>query len=348
MRATFVLRATPSHPYDTPAACQPQAEHAGPAPGRASWACSNQGRTARDVPLCRRRGRLLHRDVWVDLGRVLLCGRHELPKLGQHRVPVREHGLSLGGARPRGMRLDELLELRSAGVRDHALVGHDLGVDLVDEVAVLVEEVAQAARHARSNVAPDRAQAHDRAAGHVLAAVIASALHDRLGERIAHSKALAGAAVYKQAAARRAVEACVADDRRRLGLEAGIRWRLDRDDAACHALAHVIVGLADKRDVHAMDHKAAKRLACGAQKVELQMALEAEVTVVARNLATNATHRRAVDVDDVVRLLDRAVVLDRCLHVGVGEDLVVELGPVVVHRRRDARGRLASGAGIRG
>lgn len=52
---------------------------------------------------------------------------------------------------------------------------------------------------------------HHRAARHVLAAVVARALHHRLRHGVAHGKALARAAVYKQAAARGAVQARVAD-----------------------------------------------------------------------------------------------------------------------------------------
>ena len=85
---------------------------------------------------------------------------------------------------------------------------------LVREVPLCVEEVAEAPRHARRHVPPDRPQADHAAARHVLAAVVPCALHDGLSHRVAHGKALAGAAVDKQAAAGGAVQAGVADDGR--------------------------------------------------------------------------------------------------------------------------------------
>ena len=57
---------------------------------------------------------------------------------------------------------------------------------LVLEGAVDVVEVADAASHAGRHVAADGAQAHDHAAGHVLAAVVAGPLHHRLSQ--AHCK----------------------------------------------------------------------------------------------------------------------------------------------------------------
>ena len=65
------------------------------------------------------------------------------------------------------------------------------GQHLLGEVALHVVEVAKAARHAGRHVAPAGAQADNGAAGHVLAAVVAHALHHRLGKRVAHRKALA-------------------------------------------------------------------------------------------------------------------------------------------------------------
>ena len=54
------------------------------------------------------------------------------------------------------------------------------------------------------------AEADHRAAGHVLAAVVAHALHHRVRHAVAHRKALPAAAVDEQPPARRAVQAGVA------------------------------------------------------------------------------------------------------------------------------------------
>jgi hypothetical protein len=47
------------------------------------------------------------------------------------------------------------------------------------EVAVLVEHIGDAARHAGREVAPGLAEHHDDAAGHVFAAVVAGAFDHR-------------------------------------------------------------------------------------------------------------------------------------------------------------------------
>ena len=58
--------------------------------------------------------------------------------------------------------------------------------------AVVVEHVGDAAAHARGEVAAGRADHDDAAAGHVLAAVVADALDDGGGARVAHREPLAG------------------------------------------------------------------------------------------------------------------------------------------------------------
>ena len=72
---------------------------------------------------------------------------------------------------------------------------HHLGVQLRAELARLVEHVGDAARHAGREVAPGLAEHRHRAAGHVLAAVVAGAFHHRGGAGQAHREALARDAV---------------------------------------------------------------------------------------------------------------------------------------------------------
>ena len=81
-------------------------------------------------------------------------------------------------------------------------------------VPSLVEHVGDAAAHAGGEVAPGRAEHDDAAAGHVLAAVVADALDDGAGARVAHREALAREAAEERPAGGRAVEHGVADDRR--------------------------------------------------------------------------------------------------------------------------------------
>ena len=60
------------------------------------------------------------------------------------------------------------------------------------EVAVLVEHIGDAARHARGEIAAGLAEHDDDAAGHVFAAVIADALDHGDGAGIAHGETFAG------------------------------------------------------------------------------------------------------------------------------------------------------------
>src|SRR3972149_3550048 len=99
----------------------------------------------------------------------------------------------------------------SAGCSRGSEVDH-LPVAAPGEVAVEVEDVGDAARHARGEVAPGPTDDHDAAAGHVLAPVVAHALDDRGDAAVAYAEALPGDAAEGGLAARRAVERDVTDD----------------------------------------------------------------------------------------------------------------------------------------
>src|SRR5690606_8258293 len=81
------------------------------------------------------------------------------------------------------------------GVRQHGFQAHHGRIAAALEAAVGVPDVGHAARHACREVAAGLAQHHHGAAGHVFAAVIPHAFHDRGGARIAHGEAFAGHAV---------------------------------------------------------------------------------------------------------------------------------------------------------
>ena len=89
-------------------------------------------------------------------------------------------------------------------------------VAALGEIAVLVEHIGDAARHAGGEVAAGLADDDDDAAGHVFAAMVADALDDRDGARVAHGEALAGDAAEVALALDGAVEHGVADDDRLL------------------------------------------------------------------------------------------------------------------------------------
>ena len=84
------------------------------------------------------------------------------------------------------------------------------------EIALLVEHIGDAARHAGGEIAPRAADDDDDAARHIFAAVIADAFDD--GERagVAHGETLARDAAEVAFARDRAIERGIADDDRSL------------------------------------------------------------------------------------------------------------------------------------
>ena len=129
------------------------------------------------------------------------------------------------------------------------------------EGAVLVEHVGDAAAHAGGEVAPGAAEHDDAAAGHVLAAVVADALDDRVRARVAHGEALAREAAEERAARGGAVEDGVADDHVLLGGEGRALGRAHGEHAAGEALADVVVRVAAERQLDPGREPGAERLA---------------------------------------------------------------------------------------
>ena len=129
------------------------------------------------------------------------------------------------------------------------------------EAAVLVEHVGDAAAHPGGEVAPGAAEHDDVAAGHVLAAVVADALDDGVGARVAHGEPLAGEPAEERLAPGRAVEDGVADDHVLLRGEGRALGRPDRDRAAREPLAGVVVRVAVERQLDPGREPRAERLA---------------------------------------------------------------------------------------
>ena len=95
--------------------------------------------------------------------------------------------------------LDERAELLGGLV---ASTGAQLDELAVDAALVEVEHAGDAAGHAGREVAAGRAEDHDAAAGHVLAAVVADALDDGDGAGVADAEALADLAAQEDLARR--------------------------------------------------------------------------------------------------------------------------------------------------
>jgi hypothetical protein len=186
----------------------------------------------------------------------------------------------------------ELLE------RDHVLVHARV------EGARLVQDVGDAVRHARAEVAAGAADDDDDAARHVLAAVVARALDDRRRPGVANGEPVARLAGGEETAARGAVERGVAEHQvlvRARGV-GGAPERADDDLAAGKALAHVVVGLALEVEMDALDREGAEALARAAGESQLHATVrQPRIAQAARNLARDArTHREVVIADGIV------------------------------------------------
>ena len=114
----------------------------------------------------------------------------------------------------------------------------------------------------RAEVPAHRAEDRDGAAGHVLAAVVAGALHHRGGAGVADAEALAHAAGHEQLAAGGAVEAGVAGKDGQVGRV--VVRRADDHQAAAHALADVVVGLAGEVELDSVGQEGGEALTRGA------------------------------------------------------------------------------------
>ena len=141
---------------------------------------------------------------------------------------------------------------------------------------VLIQHIGDSAAHTRREVLAGSSQDHRAAACHVFQTVVAAALCDCHRAGIADTEALAGDAVYKGFAGRRAVESNVADDDILTRIKSAFRIRHQHKFAARKALAESVVSIARQPDRDALGHKCAKRLpasaACAHNKCVLRKA----------------------------------------------------------------------------
>ncbi len=176
---------------------------------------------------------------------------------------------------------------------DHAHVAAPL-----ERVAGVID-IGHAAAHAGREVLAHLTQHQDHAAGHVLAAVVAHALHDQGGTGVAHSEPLAGQAVDKALPAGGAVERHVAHRDVLVELVGGAGVGGHGNDAAGQALTHVVVGLAADVEGYAGRQEGAETLATRALAVDGDESLGQALRVGGRDSRAQQGAHAAVDVGDV-------------------------------------------------
>ena len=122
-------------------------------------------------------------------------------------------------------------------------------------VRVVNEELT--AGHPGRQVPSHRTEHDDRASGHVLARVISHALDHGQRARVPHGEPLARPSGDEQLAARRAVQHGVPGEPRIAGV---VGRSGDRDPAAAHPLADVVVGLPRQAQLDAVRQERTERL----------------------------------------------------------------------------------------
>ena len=110
------------------------------------------------------------------------------------------------------MLADKFVQLLAGGGVFEQREFHHVHVAEVVESSFRIPDVGHAAAHARSKVAARLSQYNDTTSGHVLAAVIAHALDDGNGARVAHGEAFARSSVDVDLAAGSTIEQGVARD----------------------------------------------------------------------------------------------------------------------------------------
>ncbi len=176
---------------------------------------------------------------------------------------------------------------------------HHVLVQPAFEIALLVEHVGDAARHAGREIAPRRAEHDDDAAGHIFAAVIAGAFDDRIGAGVPDGEALARDAAEIAFARDGAIEHRIADDDAFFRRDAGFRIGPHDQLAARKTLADIVVAFADQIERHAMRGPGAERLSCRAlQRQPDRVFRQAGMAIAPGDLAREHRAGRAVDVLD--------------------------------------------------
>ena len=228
------------------------------------------------------------------------------------------------------MLLDPALHVVEVGLVEF-LELHHLLVDLRLEGAGCIPDVRDAAAHAGREVATGLAEHHRPAAGHVFAAMVARALHHRLGAAVPHAEPLAADAANEDLAARRPVGHHVAGDDIVFRLERGRAVGLHDHAAAREALAAVVVHVALDRHLHARHAEGHDALAGRAAEVDPDRAVgQAAGAIPPRHLARENRAHGAVDVADRQVESHRLAPLQRRLAEAQERGHVERLGDPVV------------------
>ena len=151
-----------------------------------------------------------------------------------------------------------MLFVVGAGLDGRQVDGGQVAAEV--EVAGFVEDVREAAGHARAEVDAGWAKDHDFAARHVFAAVVTDTFRHQRYAGVADGETFARLSVEEDPSARCAVGDHIACDDVLLRAERCICRRTNGDDAAGKALADEVIGFAGERERHAGGEECAEGL----------------------------------------------------------------------------------------
>ena len=183
----------------------------------------------------------------------------------------------------------------------HQINLHHVHIAEVVERVLGVIDVGYTSRHTCGKVPADLAEHHHTTACHILTAVVAGALDDGYGSRVAHTEALAYLAIDVQLARGGTVETGVAGNDIVFRMEvlmaaAGGQYR---DASAAQALAEVVVALALQPDVETVHGEGTKRLTCRTLELDVDgMVRQTCLTILLGYLTTQHCRHGTVGILD--------------------------------------------------
>ena len=188
--------------------------------------------------------------------------RHHLDEVLYVAVPVVEHPACQGGTRMQVVLANQFQQFLARHTVLHQINLHHVHIAEVVERVLGVIDVGYTSRHTCGKVPAGLAEHHHTTACHILTAVVAGALDDGYGSRVAHTEALAYLAIDVQLARGGTVETGVAGNDIVFRMEvlmaaAGGQYR---DASAAQTLAEVVVALALQPDVETAHGEGTKRL----------------------------------------------------------------------------------------
>src|SRR5579859_7887412 len=181
--------------------------------------------------------------------------RDDLAELANGLVPAGEQSLSPLRPRIAYVALHDGAELCAGRDRSR---DDEVVVEPEVEDALRIVEEDLAAAHPGADVPAEASEDDDGAARHVLAGVLADALDDGGRARVPYGESLACLSCAEELAAGGAVEHRVPEQDRGAGV---VLRRAHDDPAAAHALADVVVRLADELELDASREEGAEALA---------------------------------------------------------------------------------------